>query len=29
MIEECSERTRDFDAEGMKSPFELSQVQEE
>lgn len=29
MIEECSERTRDFDAEGTQSPFELSQVQEE
>ena len=29
MIEECSEKTQDFDAEGVKSPFELSQVQEE
>lgn len=29
MIEECNENARDFEAEGTKSPFELSQVQEE
>lgn len=29
MIEECNENIRDFETEGTKFPFELSQVQEE